>query len=98
MKEVKGILNICRKAGYLIIGGDNIKTYHHKMFLIVVDKSAGKSLMREMTLISKENDIELLCIEALGELIGIDNCKAVAVRNKALSDEIIQIIKGEKLG
>ncbi len=68
------------------------------MFLIVVDKSAGKSLMREMTLISKENDIELLCIEALGELIGIDNCKAVAVRNKALSDEIIQIIKGEKLG
>ena len=56
-------------------------------------KSAGNSLVREMRYISNERQIPLLEVEELGKLIGIDNCKALGVKNKAFSDNIIKIIK-----
>ena len=95
MKDVKGVVNICRKAGYAIIGGEKIKENTHKMFLILLDKSAGKSLTREMQFVSKEREIPLFLIEKLDVMVGIENCKAIAYKNKALSDEIIEILKGE---
>ncbi len=95
MKDLKGLLNISRKAGYLIIGGENIEKHTQKMFVIVLDEKSGNSLKREMTHISNERKIPLLFVQDLEKLIGIENCKAVALKNKALSEEIIKIIKGE---
>lgn len=95
MKEVKGIVGICRKAGYAIIGGENIKNNSHKMYLILVDKSSGNSLLREMTFTASSRNIPLIKVQNLQEIVGIENCKAVAFKNKALSDEIIEILKGE---
>ena len=95
MKDVKGIIGICRKAGYAIIGGENIKNNPHKMYLILIDKSSGNSLKREINYLSVSRKIPFLEVEGLANMIGIENCKAVAIKNKALSDEILKMIKGE---
>ena len=95
MKTLNGIINICRKAGYLIIGGENIKNNPHKMYLILIDKSSGNSLKREINYLSVSRKIPFLEVEGLANMIGIENCKAVAIKNKALSDEILKMIKGE---
>ena len=95
MKDVKGIIGICRKAGYAIIGGENIKNNSHKMYLILVDLNSGNSLLREMQFVENLRNIPILKLKNLNEIVGIENCKAVAFKNKALSDEIIGILKGE---
>ena len=95
MKTLNGIINICRKAGYLIIGGENIKNNPHKMYLILIDKSSGNSLKREINYLSVSRKIPFLEVEELANMTGIENCKAVAIKNKALSDEILKMIKGE---
>ena len=95
MKTLNGIINICRKAGYLIIGGENIKNNPHKMYLILIDKSSGNSLKREINYLLASRKIPFLEVEGLANMIGIENCKAVAIKNKALSDEILKMIKGE---
>lgn len=95
MKTLNGIINICRKAGYLIIGGENIKNNPHKMYLILIDKSSGNSLKREINYLLVSRKIPFLEVEGLANMIGIENCKAVAIKNKALSDEILKMIKGE---
>ena len=95
MKTLNGIINICRKAGYLIIGGENIKNNPHKMYLILIDKSSGNSLKREINYLSVSRKIPFLEVEGLANMTGIENCKAVAIKNKALSDEILKMIKGE---
>ncbi len=92
MKTLNGLLNICRKAGYLIIGGENIKSNTHKMYLILLDKTAGASLRRELNFLSSERKIPLVEVENLAELLGILNCKAVAIKNKALSDEVFSLL------
>ena len=95
MKDIKGIINICHKAGYLIIGGENILKHSQKMFLVLVDSASGKSLLREMNYVANSRKIPLLQVEKLDEITSIANCKAVAIKNKPLSDEIIKLIKGE---
>lgn len=95
MKTLNGIINICRKAGYLIISGENIKNNPHKMYLILIDKSSGNSLKREINYLLASRNIPFLEVEGLANMIGIENCKAVAIKNKALSDEILKMIKGE---
>ena len=95
MKTLNGIINICRKAGYLIIGGENIKNNPHKMYLILIDKSSGNSLKRGINYLLVSRNIPFLEVEGLANMIGIENCKAVAIKNKALSDEILKMIKGE---
>lgn len=95
MKTLNGIINICRKAGYLIIGGENIKNNPHKMYLILIDKSSGNSLKREINYLLVSRNIPFLEVKGLANMIGIENCKAVAIKNKALSDEILKMIKGE---
>ena len=95
MKTLNGIINICRKAGYPIIGGENIKNNPHKMYLILIDKSSGNSLKREINYLLVSRNIPYLEVEGLANMVGIENCKAVAIKNKALSDEILKMIKGE---
>ena len=65
------------------------------MFLVLVDSASGKSLLREMNYVANSRKIPLLQIEKLDEITSIANCKAVAIKNKPLSDEIIKLIKGE---
>lgn len=95
MKRIKGYIGIARKAGYAIIGGEKISSHTQKLYLILVDQNAGKSLMREMDFVAENRNIPILKCDEMEELVGIENCKAVAFKNKALSEMIIKILKGE---
>ena len=95
MRDIKGIIGICRKAGYAIIGGENIKNNSQKMYLILVDENSGKSLLREMQFVANLRNIPIVSIKNLEEIVDIKNCKAVAFKNKALSEKIFELLKGE---
>ena len=95
MRDIKGIIGICRKAGYVIIGGENIKNNSQKMYLILVDENSSKSLLREMQFVANLRNIPIVSIKNLEEIVDIKNCKAVAFKNKALSEKIFDLLKGE---
>ncbi len=95
MSDFKGLISIARKAGYVIIGQENLSGYEKKLYLLVLDKSAGKSLEREMTFLATKKNIPLVRVEKLDEILKIDNCKVIGIRNKNLSEEIEKSLKGE---
>ena len=92
--KVKGYLGICNKAGYLIIGGDNLKKYDKKMYLLLVDNEVTKTLQKIINKFSSTG-VEVLLVENLASLVEIENCKIVGVKNYGLSMEIIKNIRGE---
>ena len=95
MNKIQGLISIARKAGFVIIGKEKLATYTKKLYLLLIDKSAGNSLLREMKFLSENRDIPLLEIENLAELVSIENCKAIGLKNKALRESIEKCVKGE---
>lgn len=97
MEKISGLISIARKAGYVIIGQDNLSKYDKKLYLFLIDTKAGNSLSREMKFLSENKKIPLFQVEDLGKLVSIDNCKAIGIKNKAISENIIEcLLKGEK--
>lgn len=95
MNKIEGLIGIARKAGYAVVGGESLKNYTKKLYLVLLDKSAGNSLKREMQFLSNNRNVDLLEIENLGYLAGIENCKAIGIRNKVFSENIVKCLKGE---
>lgn len=95
MKNLDGILSLSRKAGMLVIGQDNLLGYQKKLYVLLLDKTAGKSLLREVNFMAKQKNLPLFEIENLGKFVGIENCKVLGVKNKAFSEKIIEFLKGE---
>ena len=94
-KKLVGYINIAKKANYLIIGSDTLKDYTKKLYLVLYDKTAQNSV-RKIVYDIKHKDIKTKEIENLGELINIENCKIVGLKNKGLSDAILEILdRGE---
>lgn len=93
--KLKGYLNICKKANYIIIGGENLKYYDKKLFLILYDKSAKKNTLKILDNF-KDKNINIIEIENLDNLLNIESCKIVGIKNKSLSEIIINIIKNNE--
>ena len=100
LQRAKGLISIANKAGYLIIGSDNLKNYNKKLYLIVKNKSGGKNLNK----IAQQNMLTTNCeVITLDEnnfdlVVNIPNCKIVGIKNKGISDEIIKYIRSENIG
>ena len=92
--KLSGYLNICRKANYLIIGGDKLENYNKKLFLVLYDIKSGKSTLKIAQAL-KNKGIMTIAIEKLSNLVGIENCKIIAIKNKQLS-QIIEKLCEEK--
>lgn len=95
MANTKEIISIARKAGYVIIGKDNLVSHNKKLYLILLDNTAGNSLNREMRFLADNRKIELIKVSNLAELVSIENCKVIGIKNKNISDKIIEYLKGE---
>ena len=91
IEKIKGYLNISRKAGYLIVGGETLEDYKKKLFLVLYDKTAAKNTLKVVAKI-KERGIKVLEIENLSNLCSIDNCKIIGIKNKNISEIIEKII------
>ncbi len=87
ISKLKGYINICHKAGYLIIGSDILKNYQKKIYLIIYDKSALKNTLKVVEQFNNKN-IKTFKVDDLEELTSIKNCKIVGIKNKNLSDLI----------
>ena len=92
--KLKEYLGICNKAGYLIIGADNLKKYNKKLYLLVVDAMVSKNLQKvidKFQVIGVQNCL----VENLSDLVEIENCKIVGIKNHGLAQEILKNIRGE---
>lgn len=92
-EKIKGYLNISRKAGYLIIGGETLEDYKKKLFLVLYDKDAGNTTLKIAAKIESRG-IKTLATESLGDLCSIPNCKMLGIKNKNIS-EIIESLLSE---
>lgn len=98
MKEkIKGYISIANKAGYLIIGADNLKGYHKKLYLVLADSASGKNLLKIANNLKQNLNAELFILDNLETYTGINNCKIVGIKNKGISEEIIKLIKELKI-
>ena len=89
--KIKGYLNIAKKAGYVIIGGEKLENYNKKLYLVIYDKSAQKNTLKIVRKIQNK-DIKIIELENLETLININNCKIIGIKNKNLSDIIINLM------
>ncbi len=90
-EKIENYLNICRKAGYLIIGGEKLENYSKKLYLVIYDKNSQKNTMKIVEKF-KIKQISVCEMENLGEILGIENCKIVGIKNKNLSDIILNLM------
>lgn len=81
-----------------MIGQDNLIGYRKKLYLLLLDESAGESLSREMAHLGSIKNIPIVRINNLPEVTKISSCKVMGIKNKNLTDEMLKKIKGEKLG
>ena len=91
-KKIGEYLKIANKAGYLIIGCDNLKGYSKKLYLIIIDTLAAKN-SQKIALRHQENGTEVIMLDNLDALAVIKNCKIVGIKNKGISDQIITLYK-----
>ena len=89
MEKIKSYLGLARNAGYVIIGSDKLDGYDKKLFLVLIDKSAGKSSNKIASRL-REKNIEVIYVDNLEELSSIKNCKILGIKNKGLSEQIIR--------
>lgn len=87
-----GYLNICKKAGYLIIGGEKLENYAKKLYLVLYDKKAQKNTLKIVEKL-KNNNILTIELENIEEIIQIKNCKIIGIKNKNLSEIILDLIQ-----
>ncbi|MBQ8908895.1 MAG: hypothetical protein IJY90_01195 [Clostridia bacterium] len=90
-EKIKGYLNISRKAGYLIVGGETLDDYKKKLFLVLYDETAGNNTMKIATKL-KDRGLKTIAVSNLGELCLISTCKIVGIKNKNISEIIESLI------
>ena len=95
LSNLSGLIGIARKAGFVIVGGENLSSYTKKLYLLILDKTAGNSLKREMNFLASKRNIDIIEVENLSELASISNCKVIGIKNKTFSENITKSIKGE---
>ena len=95
LSEIKELISIARKAGYVIIGQDTLKSYTKKLYAILIDKSAGDALKHSMNFLAQERQIPLFEIDRLNDLVSIEKCRVIGIKNKVLCESIERCLKGE---
>ena len=84
--KLSSYIGIAMQGGNAVIGSDNLDGYTKKLYLVLVDKAAGKNSKKVFAKL-QERGIEGYEIDGLDEVIG-KNIKIIAFKNKGLSEEI----------
>lgn len=91
MNKINSLLGISRKANYIIIGSDNLKNYHKKLYLILVNTEISKTIDKIIKDKTLEYDIPcIVCKEDFSQSIGLKNVKIIGLKNKGIADEILK--------
>lgn len=84
--KLSSYIGIALQAGYVIQGSDKLSDYDKKLYLVLIDKSAGKNSRKVYNKLI-ERGIEGYEVEGLGECNN-KSYKLIAIKNKGLSEEI----------
>ena len=87
--KLQGYLNIAKKAGYVIIGGEKLYNYNKKLYLVIYDNTSEKNTLKVVEKI-KQRNIPIFSIDNLQDIVSIKNCKIIGIKNKNLSDIMMQ--------
>ena len=90
-EKLASYIGIALKAGYVIIGADKLSTYSKKLYLVLMDKSAGKSTRKVFDGL-RQKGIEGFEIENLGEL-NKQTYKIIGIKNLGIREQIKNQIK-----
>ena len=93
IEKIKGLVSICKKAGYLIVGGDNLKGYTQKIYLLLCEKDCGKNLFKIANNLKQQTNANLYVLENLAQYTNIEGCRLVAIKNKGLAEQIEKLLK-----
>lgn len=89
--KLQGYLNIAKKAGYVIIGAEKLYNYNKKLYLVIYDNTSEKNTLKVVDKIKQKN-IPIFSIDNLQDIVSIKNCKIIGIKNKNLSDIMMQCI------
>lgn len=89
--KLQGYLNIAKKAGYVIISGEKLYNYNKKLYLVIYDNTSEKNTLKVVDKI-KQINIPIFSIDNLQDIVSIKNCKIIGIKNKNLSDIMMQCI------
>lgn len=84
-------MNIAKKAGYIVLGGDTLEHYTKKLYLILYDPESGKSTLKILATLQSKG-LEALPLEQLSKFMHMETCRMIGIRNKSFSDQIKQIL------
>ena len=92
--KANGYINIANRAGYIIWGSDGLKGYTHKLYLIIYRDDFGRTI--EKTLLRFNDILNIkLSEEEYNLVVGTENSKLIAIKNKGISEQIIKLLRGE---
>lgn len=97
-EKIKGYISIAKKAGYLIVGADNLKGYNKKLYLVLADKSGGKNLLKIADSLKEQTKDQVFFVENLDVLAQLYNCKILGIKNLGISQAIINLLRSENFG
>ena len=72
--KLQGYINIAKKAGYVIIGGDKLYNYNKKLYLVIYSNDASKNTLKVIEKL-KQRDVPIIALENLEDIMNIKNCK-----------------------
>ena len=94
LQKINGYINIANRGGYIIWGTDGLKGYTHKLYLILYREDFGKTIEKTINRFSEIPSVKLN-EEEFNEIVGSNNCKLLAIKNKGISEQVINILRGE---
>ena len=94
--KLSGYVGLADRAGYIIWGVDNLKGYTHKMYLLLYRDDTSKTIQKAINRLSdSEAQIIKLPKEEFNQIVKKPNAKILAIKNKGISEQIINILRGE---
>lgn len=97
-EKIKGYISIAKKAGYLIVGVDNLKNYNKKLYLVLADQESGKNLQKIAISLNEQTKNQVYFVRNLETLSNLYNCKILGVKNLGISNQIIKLLRSENFG
>ncbi|MBE7074452.1 MAG: hypothetical protein E7376_00505 [Clostridiales bacterium] len=96
LDKIKGYVGIAKRAKYVVFGADNLKGYTHKLYLVLYREDVSNTIQKVLNELSSRNlPIIKLSIEEFNYIADTNNCKLLAIKNKGLSEQIINNIRSE---
>ena len=88
--KVQSYIGFCKRARKITLGSSAIGTLKGGVFLLLLDKKAAKNSLRYALKYRQKFDCPLLvCGDDFEELVGKQDCRLAAIRDKNLADAIL---------